>query len=289
MSGTEQEMSVDFFEQVFHVPNDGVISWERSTEGMMKHEFGSPEGTRSYYMIRKVKDNTRWKQLTWLMERMFFILKTTYMSRDNYGLIAVAEIGTKVNWAFLLHNRFHSEVFGSDKRKQGGNKLAQMLSVIFEHAKENKLALKLSAVKSTPVVKATMTTKKERQPAAESDESDEPPSLRKRARTEEGAGGPQVSKVSFSDMVKLGFDQSKVQNALKENWTEISSKMEETPLTSNTVQESKEKGKPVLKISKKKLLFQKEKSVSSKFDKEEVKEVQLFSPGHGQTDFQSMF
>ena len=65
------------------------ISWERSTEGMMKREFGSPEGTQRYYMIRKVKDTTRRKKLTWLMERMFFILKTTYMSRDNYGLIAV--------------------------------------------------------------------------------------------------------------------------------------------------------------------------------------------------------
>ena len=57
------------------------------------------------------------------MERMFFILKTTYMSRDNYGLIAAAETGTKVNWAFLLHNKFHSKVFGSDKIKQGGSKL----------------------------------------------------------------------------------------------------------------------------------------------------------------------
>ena len=80
-----------------------------------------------------------------------------------------------------------------------------MLSVIFEHAKENKLALKLSAVKSTPVIKATMTTKKERQPVAESKESDELPSLKKKARTDEGAGGPQVSKVSFSDMVSINL------------------------------------------------------------------------------------
>ena len=97
--------------------NDGVISWERSIEGMMKREFGLPEGSRSYYMLRKVKDATRQKQLVWLMERMFFIVKTTYMSHDNYGLIAAAESGTKVNWAFLLHNRFHAEVFGLDKRK----------------------------------------------------------------------------------------------------------------------------------------------------------------------------
>ena len=88
--GTEQEMTVEYIARVFHLQNDGVISWERSTEGMMKREFGSPEGTRSYYMVRKVKDATRRKQLIWLMERMFFIVKTTYMSRDNYGLIAAA-------------------------------------------------------------------------------------------------------------------------------------------------------------------------------------------------------
>ena len=86
---------------------------------MMKREFGSPEGSRSYYMMRKVKNADRRKQLIWLMERMFFIVKTTYMSRDNYGLISVAESGEKINWAYLLHNRFYAEVLGSYKRKQG--------------------------------------------------------------------------------------------------------------------------------------------------------------------------
>ena len=52
---------MDYFARVFRLKNDCVVSWERNTEGMMKREFGSPEGLRSYYMLRKVKDATRQK------------------------------------------------------------------------------------------------------------------------------------------------------------------------------------------------------------------------------------
>ena len=264
--------------------NDGVVSWERSTEGMMKREFGSPEGTRSYYMVRKVKDATRRKQLIWLMERMFFIVKTTYMSRDNYGLIAAAETGTKVNWAFLLHNRFHAEVLGSDKRKQGGTKLAQMLSILFEDARENKLAIKLSTIKSTPVVKAVVTTKREKKQQVDSEESDEPPTpLKKKARVSESVGGSEEQKMVYSDMAKLGFDQSVVQNAVEETWTEINSKLEVTPLKKDDAQEMKDKGKSFLKISKKKLMFQKDKPGSSKMPKEESQDMGILGSIFGQT------
>lgn len=52
MAGTKQEEStVAYFAEVFKLRNDGVRTWERSTEGMMNKEFGSPEGSRSYYMI----------------------------------------------------------------------------------------------------------------------------------------------------------------------------------------------------------------------------------------------
>ena len=61
MVGTEQEMTVLYFAKVFRLQNDGLTSWEKSTEGIMKKEFGSPKGSRSYYMIRKVKDAERQK------------------------------------------------------------------------------------------------------------------------------------------------------------------------------------------------------------------------------------
>lgn len=232
MVGIEHEMTVSYFADVLKLQNDGLTSWEKSTEGMMKR---SPEGSQSYYMIRKVKDAARRKQLVWLMKSMFFIIKTTYMSRDNYGLIAAVESGENINWAYLLYNRFHAEVLGSDRRKQGGNKLAPMLSILFDHAKENMLALKLSSMKATPVAKATMAGKKEKKPVVESDESDEPPPRSKKARLEEEASvshksseGAQIQEKVMIDMMKLGFAQSEVQNAVEETWIDINSKLEET-------------------------------------------------------------
>ena len=257
----------------------------------MKKEFGSPEGTRSYYMVRKVQDAGRRKQLVWLMERMFFIVKTTYMSRDNYGLIAAAELGEKVNWAYLLHNRFHSEIFGSDKRKQGGSKIAPMLSLLFEHARQNVLALKLSSMKATPVVKATMVGKKEKKVDVDSEDSDEPPSNKKKPRIDEEASGSlmfpcsaQVEDKVLSEMLKLGFAECDVQNAVKQTWSDINMKLEETPLRPISAKDSKDKGKAMLKVSKKKLMFSRDNSESSKFQKDDVKNVKLVDSLIGRKD-----
>ena len=174
-------------------------------------------------------------------------------------------------------------MFGSDKCKQGGTKLAQMLSILFEDARENKLVLKLSTVKSTPVVKAVLISKKDKKKPVDSEESDEPPTpLKKKTRVSESVGGSEEQKMVYSDMVKLGFDQSAVQNAVEENWMEINSKIEATPLMKDDMQEMKDKGKTLLKISKKKLMFQKDKSGSSKMVKEESKDMQVLGSVFGQ-------
>ena len=83
-------------------------------------------------------------------------------------------------------------------------------------------------------------------------------------------------------MAKLGFDQSVVQNAVEETWTEINSKLEVTPLKRDDAQEIKDKGKSFLKISKKKLLFQKDKPGSSKMPKEESKDMGILGSIFGQ-------
>ena len=84
--------------------------------------------------------------------------------------------------------------------------MAQMLSILFEDARENKLALKLSTVKSTPVVKAVVTTKREKKQQVDSEESDELPTpLKKKARVSESVGGSEEQKMVYSDMAKLGL------------------------------------------------------------------------------------
>lgn len=46
-------------------------------------------------------------------------------------------------------------------------------------------------------------------------------------------------------------------------------------LKSSAIQETKDKGKALLKISKKKLMFNRDRSEISKFPKEDVKDVQV--------------
>ncbi|MCO5595853.1 hypothetical protein L7F22_049904 [Adiantum nelumboides] len=229
MLGAEQELTVAYFAEVFQLPNDGIREWEKSNEGMMKREFGSPEGTRAYYMIRKVPNTGRRKQLMWLMERMFFIIKTTYMSRDTYGLVAAAETGEKINWAYLLHKRFHVEVFGSDKRKQG----------------------------------------------VDSEDDEEPPEKKQKLEEEVSdshKSTANVQQATLSDTDKLDCPNCPAQAAIDEIWSDFNQKLESTSVRVGPALEKKDRGKAVLKISKQKLLFNKDKSASGKSFAEHVKE-----------------
>ncbi|MCO5615024.1 hypothetical protein L7F22_069312 [Adiantum nelumboides] len=231
MLGAEQELTVAYFAEVFQLSNDGIREWEKSNEGMMKREFGSPEGTRAYYMIRKVPDAGRRKQLMWLMERIFFIIKTTYMSRDTYGLVAAVE--------------------------------------------QNQLALKLSAVQATPAAKATQGSKKERVHIVDSEDEEEPPEKKQKLEEEVSdshKSTANVQQATLSDTDKLDCPNCPAQAAVDEIWSDFNQKLESTSLRVGPALEKKDRGKAVLKISKQKLLFNKDKSASGKSFAEHVKE-----------------
>ena len=57
---------------------------ERS-HGKKPAEFGKFETTRGYYFLKRVTDKNRRLQLTWMMERLFLLVKLDYMSRDTFG------------------------------------------------------------------------------------------------------------------------------------------------------------------------------------------------------------
>lgn len=109
-SNTEKEIMVEFFSEHFLLPNEGETTWDKATDVLMRAEFGNAEQTRGYYVLKRVPDDNRRLQLTWMMERIFLLVKLDYMSRDTFGCIVAAEAGVKVNWAYVLHSRFVMDV-----------------------------------------------------------------------------------------------------------------------------------------------------------------------------------
>ena len=63
MMDTEQEITLDFFAKVFKIPKDGVTTWEKGSEEVMRKEFGGPKASKSYFMLKKVLNAERRKQL----------------------------------------------------------------------------------------------------------------------------------------------------------------------------------------------------------------------------------
>ena len=89
--GTEKEITIEFFVEHFLLPNIGETTWEKATDNVMQAEFGKSETTRGYYVLKKVANNNRRNQLTWMMERIFLLVKLDYMSRETFGCIMAAE------------------------------------------------------------------------------------------------------------------------------------------------------------------------------------------------------
>ena len=91
ITGVEKEITVEFFAEHFLLPNTGETTWEKATNDVMQAEFGKSETIRGYYVLKKVADNNRRNQLTWMMERIFLLVKLDYMSRETFGCIMAAE------------------------------------------------------------------------------------------------------------------------------------------------------------------------------------------------------
>ncbi|MCO5604024.1 hypothetical protein L7F22_058181 [Adiantum nelumboides] len=66
----------------------------KATEKEMAKAFGSAQGDRHYYQFSGMKDQGKLQQLLrWFIERMFLLVKSEYVSRENYGIFLAAEHG----------------------------------------------------------------------------------------------------------------------------------------------------------------------------------------------------
>ena len=203
------------------------------------------------------------------------LVKTEYMSKDNYGLIA-AESGILFNWSYILHNRFVMEVSGKDKRKQTGNsKLAPFLGILFEEAKVNNQALQLPSKKIQKSVKAGSGKGKKPINLVLDDEDVPPPKRTKEEvaeREEELKKETGVEDVTvFSEiksdaavvnaLVQVGFTPQDVQKGVDQNWKSYMEDVSFSKYIARSVPPSPVKvevatsSKKVLKIPRGKLQF----------------------------------
>ena len=147
-TGTEKEITSEFFAEHFLLPNTGEVNWDKATDDDMQAQFGGSETTRGYYVLKKVADSNRRQLLTWMMERTFLLVKLDYMSRETFGCTIAAESDIKLNWVHIVHSRFVMDVRGMDKRKQSGvTKISPFLCRMFEIAKNNSWSLCLPTIK----------------------------------------------------------------------------------------------------------------------------------------------
>ena len=122
----EKEITVEVFAEHFLLLNTGETTWEKATDDVMQAQFGRFETTRGYYVLKKVADNNRRNQLTWMMERILLLVKLDY----------------------IVQSRFFMDVKGVDKRKQlGVTKISPFLFRMFEIARCNEWSLCLPSVK----------------------------------------------------------------------------------------------------------------------------------------------
>ncbi|MCO5596831.1 hypothetical protein L7F22_050901 [Adiantum nelumboides] len=122
--------------QVFHLPFTSVKAAPRCFDEDLKKEFGPREGGRQYFMLKNV-DYCRREQLKWFLERVCFLAKYDYMSRDNWAPLLFAEKGGKISWAHWVYETIHTKICTPDKRKtQCSSQLSAFLSAIFAFAQE---------------------------------------------------------------------------------------------------------------------------------------------------------
>lgn len=248
------------------LPNEGETTWDKATDVLMRAEFGNAEQTWGYYVLKRVPDDNRRLQLTWMMERIFLLVKLDYMSRDTFGCIVAAEAGVKVNWAYVLHSRFVMDVRSLDKRKQSGVlKISPFLCRMFEFARDNAWVLCLPKTKGQKAGK-TMTGKAKKGVSIIENIDDEPPM--KKSKTEDKVQKDretskqeevQTDADILKDMLSLGFKATEVEEGiqqslgsiLKEEMFQISLK-DTVPLSASKLEDSVF-GKKTLKVNKHKL------------------------------------
>ncbi|MCO5613387.1 hypothetical protein L7F22_067663 [Adiantum nelumboides] len=128
----DTEVTTKMVAEVFKLPNKQGAKLRKMTDSIMKGEFGPPEGTRSYYMVRNA-DKLRCRHLFWYLEKICLLAKTSYMSKEAFMPIWNAERGVAVDWAGILFDRMQIAEARDKRRSPSLTKLVPYLGAIFSY------------------------------------------------------------------------------------------------------------------------------------------------------------
>ena len=105
---------------------------KKITDSAMRGEFGPPEGSRSYFMVRNV-DKVRCKHLFWYLDKICLLAKTAYMSKEAFAPLWNAEHGVSIDWATFLFDRMQIGEIRDKRRSPALSKLVPYLGGIFSY------------------------------------------------------------------------------------------------------------------------------------------------------------
>lgn len=128
----DKEVTTKLVAEVFKLPNQQGAKLKKITDTIMKGEFGPPEGTRAYYMVRNA-DKMRSKHLFWYLDKVCLLAKTAYMSKEAFAPLWNAERGVRVDWASFLFERLQIAEIKDKRWSPSLTKLVPYLGAIFSH------------------------------------------------------------------------------------------------------------------------------------------------------------
>lgn len=128
----DKEVTPKLVAEVFKLANKQGAKVKNITDSIMKGEFGSPEGSRAYYMVRNA-DKMRSKHLFWYLDKVCLLAKTSYMSKEAFAPLWNAERGVSIDWASFLFERLQIAEIRDKWRSPSLTKLVPYLGGIFSH------------------------------------------------------------------------------------------------------------------------------------------------------------
>ncbi|MCO5586817.1 hypothetical protein L7F22_040761 [Adiantum nelumboides] len=147
----DKDVSPKLVAEVFKVAHNPLHKVKKVTDGVMRAEFGQPEGSRAYYMVWNC-GKLRSAHLFWYLDRVCLLAKTAYMSKEAFAPIYYAECGQKVHCAPFIFDRLQLSKPRDKRRSPSVTKVAPYLHAIFSHVLQVSLTSTPSSFVKSPDV-----------------------------------------------------------------------------------------------------------------------------------------
>ena len=123
------EVTPRMFSEVFCLPHSQSLKLKKISDAVMKTEFGPPEGTRGYYMVRN-SPKDRAVHFTWYLAKVCLLTKTSLHVKDAFMPLYHAERGLKVDWASWIYDRCQLGENRDKRRSPSMERLAPFLHAL---------------------------------------------------------------------------------------------------------------------------------------------------------------